>query len=527
MKTLRSQFLLSCLTVTFSAAFAWGQTSTPKSISNASSPLATLTLTFREPTADYAVFSSDDAQNRYYIQVPASNVPSYKLSDGSGAKLMVDNEKSSAERLVFWLSVQPGSTPRVELKNGNLVLTFLPTNVNLTSGSNSGSVDANPPTSQPPNAALSGASSPAPAAAPTPLAVTKDEVKDKPVEFSDADLAVPESPAFTVLGLTPQTVARPTSPRAFASSLLNGVDENGNFQSGVALDTAPYLVFAGPSLTLRKYNESYQTRFLARTQFSFGTTKGASDDDKSVRLALGFRMTLWDAGDPHSDEDLLTCFADRLKLPAPPTINPDTQTIINEGEHKKLVAEAIAGNIKGADECRAEARKRNWNRSSWIVAAAPSWISTTGQTKDLKWNGAGFWTSLAYGFEGIPALEKNSQFIVHTRYRNLEQAPDPVTKGKFIIQDSFFLGGRWRFGNENASANVEGVFQRIRQKGKVWDTSGRYSVGLERRVAENMWFGLSFGTQQGREDGKNKGFVLSSFRWGFAQKRKYNIPGLD
>jgi len=187
---------------------------------------------------------------------------------------------------------------------------------------NSGSVDANPPTSQPPNAALSGASSPAPAAAPTPLAVTKDEVKDKPVEFSDADLAVPESPAFTVLGLTPQTVARPTSPRAFASSLLNGVDENGNFQSGVALDTAPYLVFAGPSLTLRKYNESYQTRFLARTQFSFGTTKGASDDDKSVRLALGFRMTLWDAGDPHSDEDLLTCFADRLKLPAPPTINP-------------------------------------------------------------------------------------------------------------------------------------------------------------------------------------------------------------
>src|SRR4029078_8483316 len=98
MKTLRSQFLLSLLNVTCSAPFAWGQTSPPKSISNASSPLATLTLTFREPTADYAVFSSDDAQNRYYIQVPASNVPSYKLSDGSGAKLMVDNEKSSAER---------------------------------------------------------------------------------------------------------------------------------------------------------------------------------------------------------------------------------------------------------------------------------------------------------------------------------------------------------------------------------------------------------------------------------------------
>jgi len=65
------------------------------------------------------------------------------------------------------------------------------------------------------------------------------------------DLSVPDSPAFTVLGLTPEEVARPTTARKLATSLLNGVDRNGVLQTGVAIDTVPYLALAGQLVTLQ------------------------------------------------------------------------------------------------------------------------------------------------------------------------------------------------------------------------------------------------------------------------------------
>ena len=37
---------------------------------------------------------------------------------------------------------------------------------------------------------------------------------------------------------------------------------------------------------------------------------------------------------------------------------------------------------------------------------APSWISKTGETKNFRWNGGGFWTSVAYGFDDLSALDR-------------------------------------------------------------------------------------------------------------------------
>jgi hypothetical protein len=121
------------------------------------------------------------------------------------------------------------------------------------------------------------------------------------------DFSVPESPAFAVLGFTPERVARPTSPRELAANLLNGVDDRGNLQTGIALDTTPYLLFRGGEVTLRAYRDDYLTRLAARTQFSLGTTKGTSSDDKSVRLGLGVKTTFWDAGDTRDDEEFTDC----------------------------------------------------------------------------------------------------------------------------------------------------------------------------------------------------------------------------
>src|SRR5438552_980093 len=127
---------------------------------------------------------------------------------------------------------------------------------------------------------------------------------DQPPEV---DLPVPESPAFTALGVTPAKVARPSSGKDLAASLLNGVDSNGNLQTGFAIDMIPYLLAAQSHLRISEYRSSYLTRFIARASLSFGMVKGVTDD-KSSHFATGLRLSLFDRGDPRADAALDACF---------------------------------------------------------------------------------------------------------------------------------------------------------------------------------------------------------------------------
>ena len=341
-------------------------------------------------------------------------------------------------------------------------------------------------------------------------------------DTTNVDLTVPESPAFTVLGVTPSTVVRPGSPKAFATALLNGLDQNGNFQTGLAFDFTPYMMFNGENITIKDYNEHYLTRLLSRTQFSFASTKGASADDNATRLAVGLNLTLWDRGDPRvyhperGDDDVLQCFANSLQLP--PIIAPNTPPAqINQiNEANKAVNDNLA------DACRDRARKANWNRSSWVIAYAPSWISKTGDTTGYKWNGGAAWTSIAYGFEGISALERIAQLIFHARYRSRERAPDPANAGRFLTQNSTFFGARFRAGSPKFGLNFEDTFIRTHVLGGKTDNLHRFSIGAEARITDNLYFVISSGGHVGADNGQQRGFVMSSFKYGFNPKSSFN-----
>lgn len=145
----------------------------------------------------------------------------------------------------------------------------------------------------------------------TGRAVAEGRLGGLPTRDLTLDLSVPESPAFDVLGFTPQKIVRPTSPRDLAANLLNGVDERGNLQTGIAIDIAPVPIFlndmADSPITLHDYRSDYLMRLASRTQLSLGTTKGTDSDDKAVRVGLGVKSTLWDAGDPRMDNRLAGC----------------------------------------------------------------------------------------------------------------------------------------------------------------------------------------------------------------------------
>jgi hypothetical protein len=345
-------------------------------------------------------------------------------------------------------------------------------------------------------------------------AVESAELKFGTLPAADAnlDLAIPETPAFYALGLTPEVVSRPASPRELAADLLNGLDENGNFQTGIAFATVPYLLLAGDRLTIKEYRENEEfswIRLAARSQLSVATTKGTDSEDQAVRAALGIRVVPYDLGDPRQHRDLDACFTD---IPLPPPPKPGDTL---EEREKKFTDEIRARLQREAQACREKDEKRYWNASAWELGAAPTWIQEEGTQGQTKWGGATFWTSFAYGFEGFPKLQETSQLILGFRYQLDNQAPDLQNSGNFVRQDTALLGARLRLGKANLHVSFEGSYLRIDPQDASTQNAYRISLAPEFKLPflDNLWFQVSVGGTGGRGS-DDRLFIMSSIRLG-------------
>ena len=69
---------------------------------------------------------------------------------------------------------------------------------------------------------------------------------------------------------------------------------------------------------------------------------------------------------------------------------------------------------------------------------------------------------------------------------------------------------------------METSYQHLHPENEDGDSSYRYSLGAEIRVAEGLWLQLAAGTTRGQEIGDNAGFVGGQFKWAFSQKRAYD-----
>lgn len=379
------------------------------------------------------------------------------------------------------------------------------------------------------------------------------------------DLAVPEVPAMAALDVTQETVIRPASAKELSMSLLDGVDANGNLQSGLALQMSPYLVFGGSGQTLAAYRNSYHRRFLARTNLSLATAKGSSDDDEAVRLGLGLSFTPWDRGDPRATHNIagrpdpVACIGqsqgqinDALLNPAvdrsalknlaidaerqthiviglEPMPTPDELDDIFEASLAPLQEAALQGRFKLAEQCREEFRRDSWNASAWTLGIAPTWTSSDGSLDNLEWSGAALYTTLSYGFEDIPEIEmlrKNSQLLLHARYRSDALEADASAPGGYFEQDTLFLGGQLRVGVDfpslerisGADASLLGEVAYIEKDrdGGMDEESMRYSIGFQFKVTEGLYLNLSGGTEDSDMADNDETFIGLRLSYSFS-----------
>jgi hypothetical protein len=386
------------------------------------------------------------------------------------------------------------------------------------------------------------------------------------------DFLVPTSPAFSVLGVAPEEVIRPDSPKALGLALLNGVDPHGNLQTGVALDFSPYYLFRGRYLTLAEYRSSLFTRLASRLQLSFATAKGSDDEDESVKLAVGLRLALLDLGDPRMSRDLDQCYdrgptggaggrltkqdeLEKARLAAAQLQSPMARKQIElerarqenrpddeERLTRELVdltdqrnaelrrVETLRNDAKAIlreiwEACNKAFEEKHWNATNITVGVAPAFFSKSGDLGGLKEAGIAVYATVAYGFEGIAALQDMSQIVLHGRYRTKDQAPDPATPGAFIEQDTGLVGVQLRIAGPTLGPKSGGrdlVFfgefdYRIvdRTGAGSSDTVYRYAGGVEFKLTQGVVLSVVVGEDSGDDAGTSGMFAVGNLKWSF------------
>lgn len=326
-------------------------------------------------------------------------------------------------------------------------------------------------------------------------------------------LGVPISPAFSALGVTPEKIIRPGNARDFALSILQGADENGNFQNGLAIDSAWYLPLLGTEITKGDYIESpdgfNSIRLFSRNNISIGASKGSNANDMSGRVSVGIRQGIFDYGDPRLDTELTQCI-DRahtivLENPIPPGVigDKDKMAIINAEREKQ--AEAI---IK---PCREASIKKNYGKPAMDVGVAPVWISDDGNTKSLHWQGISTWAS-------IQGTLSNVLFIGNFQYKSKDT--QTLSNGTSVEGESISAGVKVRYGSPSFGVLAQGVYTNFDPTIGNIEDQFLYSVGGEFKLAEKLWLEASVGSTSGKGN-KDSGFVSGQFKWSFSELSKY------
>jgi hypothetical protein len=293
-------------------------------------------------------------------------------------------------------------------------------------------------------------------------------------------LEVPQSAGFALLGVTPDKVIDPQGGRDLSLALLQGLDENGNFQAGFALETRPFLWNRAEYIEEPTRTE----RFLAGFKISFATTTGVEDQDKADRYGLGINWT-YQFNDPLFNGAYLAC----------------SKAAYN-------AAPAIPG---GPAETEADIRQKvkacGTTHLGWATSAIGAGAAAQrgkDDEQDLSENGFGLWLT------GSLALRKNLEWVAHLRHVDNQLS---VVEDVLQETDTTVMGSRVRFGGSKVRGILEASWNDF-ESGSKKDDYTLVSVGGEFKVAGSVWFRIAYGDTLG-SDADKKEFFNGQLRYGF------------
>ena len=336
----------------------------------------------------------------------------------------------------------------------------------------------------------------------------------------------PTSPAFTLLGVSPSDIVRPETPQSLALGLLNGLDQRGNFQSGLSVEFTPATFFFGDHVTLRRYRDEYYGPFglLTRVRVSLGVAAG-SDKDKSARASVGLVWTPIDGADPKAPGPREMCRQEVDREFRGGVADPQKP----ESVERRKAREAAN------DACRVRFSLRPDKVFALQFGFAPLFVSKTGETDDFKSQGYAASVTASIGLTDLffpkqaaagravggdsTKDKRRSRLILTGTYREDEVVPDPDVDETFLERDRWTIGGRFEFGGaERAMLGLEAIYQNADYELRERDKFATIVGTLDVKVSDGLWLGVHAGTSNGRAVEKDDLFIGTRFRWAFNKK---------
>lgn len=315
-----------------------------------------------------------------------------------------------------------------------------------------------------------------------------------PIEIDD--LRAPTSPSFALLDITPASVQRPESAKAFVLNLLSTVSRSEGLPKSYALQVAPYWLMSHPTLTFGEYQAPSLAQSMLRTMSVSVATSPLLDTSTAEVVTVGTRIglgviTTIVGGRPNPTL--------RTKLDELEAIN---KKLLDAPTDQSLRAEArkVALGIQGLDQ----------RRVGFLVTAAAgqAWSVPQDDIERQQRDRWGFWVTPAY------------RFLVCRAAQPCKSAVDAIAVVRAIRDrdrdTQWDIGGRllWQ-PNDPFTISTEFVRRLGQERG---GSSDRTVAIVEYRIREDMLLFGSFG-KDFKADGSRPTLVsILGLSFGFGAK---------
>jgi hypothetical protein len=352
------------------------------------------------------------------------------------------------------------------------------------------------------------------------------------VTESKADLSVPSSPAFSVLGITPDKVDRPGTVRDLVASVARGLGPDGKPVNGLAIDLSPASLFfrrfiAGGDLYAPsknphndlQFDANYWKRVLARTTVSLAST--SPDSTGATRTAWSIRTGLVDFGDPGLYyEETVECLRN----------TPEEILLSGHSLDAKPADNAIQ---KCNPLTNGKMDKALWAQPSVYAGFGESWFSKSGSLTDHVPDVKAFWLVGSYGI-GDASTKANPEALRELLQAYLgrklnDRTPDPNNASNLLRQDATDVIVRLKIGKENWHGFAEVGRSRVLLGNATTENLRHFALGAEFNIANllgqasgtkmDSWLQLATVNEHGFSNGKDNNGVTANLKFG--------VPFLD
>lgn len=315
--------------------------------------------------------------------------------------------------------------------------------------------------------------------------------------LNETNFAISSTPAFSMLGVTPEIVTRPGYVRDFK---VDWRIKNYNLAPDLALEAQPvwFLYYDRHDLDVYRNANPFQ-KSLSTLSFSLATAKL----DGINHMSTAFKINLYREKDPIMDNELIRKLQqesdwDEYEIHLKIKELVTKLDFTNDREIKYRLRDSITDLKYDLKQLRQNQKEKlqniqeeyvieNWNASMLDVAFGKVWTYNNGGLDSLKAQSAGY----ALWINGALRLGRSGQLLGIFKFR------------KSGFDHLLTLGGAYRYGTRRFNFFFETVYETLPDYGQA-------IVSEEEKFADKIAFDLGTAWLH-YEDVENKSFITFSY----------------